>query len=103
MVAGAQAQSPANEEFTPSGHKTTQRCIEVQIGSEKTLDCFNQLLKEQVDRVNPVLNKPPIEAGSQDIRTGVANIPAVRQQYGPNFGRSLVPYRPTNTYASPLR
>jgi hypothetical protein len=47
-----------------------------------------------VDRVDPVMNLPPIDARSPDIKTGVANIPAVQQQYGRNFGVSVVPYRP---------
>lgn len=81
----------------------TQRCIEVQIGGEKAFNCANEHFKREVERVNPSLNTPPISAGSQDLRTGVANIPSVRQQYGPNFGRSTVPYRPATTFNSPPR
>jgi hypothetical protein len=40
------------------------------------------------------MNLPPIDARSPDIKTGVVNIPAVQQQYGRNFGISVVPYRP---------
>jgi hypothetical protein len=81
-----------------------QRCIEVQIGNEKTLDCYNQQFRKQVDRVNPVLNEPPVKANSPDIRTGVVNIPAVRQQYGTNFGVSVVPQRPgAPVYNTPMR
>ncbi|HVQ67650.1 MAG TPA: hypothetical protein VMT08_09115 [Bradyrhizobium sp.] len=68
------------------------RCAEV--GSSKALDCLNQKLRREVDRVNPVMNLPPIDARSPDIKTGIVNIPAVQQQYGRNFGVSVVPYRP---------
>jgi hypothetical protein len=63
-------------------------------GSGKAMDCLNKKLKREVDRVNPVVNLPPIDARSPDIRTGVVNIPAVQQQYGRNFGVSAFPYRP---------
>ena len=63
-------------------------------GSGKAIDCLNQKLRREVDRVNPVMNTPPIDARSPDIKTGVVNIPAVQQQYGRNFGVSAFPYRP---------
>jgi hypothetical protein len=68
------------------------KCAEATSGG--TMDCLNQKLKREVERVSPVENLPPIDARSSDIKTGVANIPAVRQQYGRNFGVSVVPYRP---------
>jgi hypothetical protein len=68
------------------------RCADA--GSSKTIDCLNQKLRREVDRVSPDMNLPPIDARSPDIKTGVANIPAVQQQYGRNFGVSVVPYRP---------
>lgn len=68
------------------------RCADT--GSGKAMECLNQKLKREVDRVNPVMNLPPIDARSPDIKTGVVNIPAVQQQYGRNFGISVVPYRP---------
>ncbi|WP_249733714.1 hypothetical protein [Bradyrhizobium sp. sGM-13] len=71
-----------------------ERCVEVETGSSRAMDCLNQKLKREVDRVNPVMNLPPIDARSPDIKTGVVNIPAVQQQYGRNFGVSVVPYRP---------
>jgi hypothetical protein len=36
---------------------------------------------------------PPIDARSSDTKLGIVNIPAVQQQYGSNFGRSVVPFR----------
>lgn len=69
--------------------------------SGKSMACLNQKLKREVDRVNPVMNLPPIDARSPDIRTGVVNIPAVKQQYGRNFGVSVIPYRPPPVFTVP--
>lgn len=80
-----------------------ERCVDVEIGGDHALGCLNQQLKRQVDRVNPTPNIAPIDAKSADIRTGVFNEPGVRQQYGQNFGRSVVPYRPAPlTFSSPI-
>jgi hypothetical protein len=82
IIGGSAANTPAGRD----------RCAEV--GSSKAMDCLNQKLRREVDRVNPVMNLPPIDARSPDIKTGVVNIPAVQQQYGRNFGVSVLPYRP---------
>jgi hypothetical protein len=58
------------------------------------MDCLNQKLRREVDRVNPTLNLPPIDARASDTKVGVVNIPGVQQQYGRNFGVSVVPQRP---------
>jgi hypothetical protein len=80
-----------------------QRCIEVEIGGNQQFGCLNQQLKREVDRVTGVPNVPPIDARSSDVRVGNVNEAAVRQQYGPNYGRSVVPFRPTLTFPSPRR
>lgn len=86
-AAGSAASAQAKDKF--------ERCVDVVIGREKSFDCVNEKLKRQVDRVNPpVLNTPPIDARSQDLKVGVVNVPAVQQQYGKNFGISAYPYRP---------
>jgi hypothetical protein len=67
------------------------------------LDRLNQQLKRKVDETNPTGNNPPLDARSPDTKTGVINIPGVQQQYGKNFGNSVVPYRPSPpVYTSPL-
>jgi hypothetical protein len=79
------------------------RCVEVEIGSSRAMDCLNQKLKKEVDRINPSLNLPPIDARSQDLKVGVVNVPGVQQQYGRNFGVSVIPYRPAPpVFSSPL-
>ncbi|WKA26118.1 hypothetical protein [Bradyrhizobium roseum] len=92
-----QASAPSRPEIVIGGGAGNvpakpEKCAET--GSGKAIDCLNQKLRREVDRVNPVMNLPPIDARSPDIKTGVVNIPAVQQQYGRNFGVSVVPYRP---------
>src|ERR1700730_14472922 len=77
----------------PSPAPTFERCVEVEIGSDRALGCLNQKLRREVDRVNPSLNLPPLDARSADVRVGNVNEAAVRQQYGSNYGRSAVPFR----------
>lgn len=85
------------------GMGNTERCVEVQIGASRSMDCLNQKLRREVDRVNPVMNLPPIDARSPDTKVGVVNIPGVQQQYGRNFGVSATPYRPAPpVFSAPL-
>lgn len=70
---------------------------------KKALEQLNKQLRRKVDETNPSLNIPPIDARSSDLKTGVVNMPAVQQQYGKNFGRSVIPFRPaTPTYTPPI-
>ena len=90
--AGNRASAPADPE----------RCVEVEIGSSRAMNCLNQKLKREVDKVNPTVNLPPVDARSQDTKVGVINIPGVAQQYGKNFGVSATPYRPASpVFAAP--
>jgi hypothetical protein len=78
----------------PPPAATFERCIEVEIGGDHALGCLNQQLKREVERVNPSINAPPLDARSPDVRVGNVNDAAVRQQYGSNYGRSVYPFRP---------
>jgi hypothetical protein len=73
---------------------SVQRCVDVQIGGDSAFGCLNEKLRREVDKVNPSLNLPPIDARSSDVRVGNANEAAIRQQYGSNYGRSATPFRP---------
>ncbi len=102
----AAAQSPGPGPINPppaerpgtiiGGQPTTsvERCLDVQIGNESAFGCLNQKLRREVDKVNPSLNLPPVDARSPDVRVGNVNEAAVRQQYGSNYGRSAFPFRP---------
>jgi hypothetical protein len=81
-----------------------ERCVEVEIGGEKapTLDCLNRRLRHQVDRVQPTGNLPPLDASSPAVRVGGFNQAGLREQFGSNFGHSVVPFRPPPTvFANP--
>ena len=75
-------------------------CVEVEIGDDKapTYRCLNQGLQSAVDAVKPTVNLPPADAASPAVKLGGFNQQALKQQYGPNFGTSAVPYRPSQTY-----
>jgi len=85
----------AQQDAKPAAGNTTP-CVEVEIGHDvqRSLDCLNQGLKNRVDQVQPTMNVPPIGAHSPDLSIGVVNVPGVQQQYGSNFGRSVIPQRP---------
>ena len=79
----------------PPQRPTFERCVDVQIGGENAFGCLNEKLKREVNRVNPSMNLPPLDARSPDIKVGNANEAAVREQYGSNYGKSAFPYRPS--------
>lgn len=80
-------------------------CVEVEIGGEKTanLNCLNQSLQGQVNRVHPLENIAPLDGSSQEVQLGGYNQGALKQQYGANYGKSAVPWRPTSDYRSSPR
>lgn len=105
MTASAHAQTPGAT--SPSAKQgsiviggpqsaapSIERCVEVEIGGANALGCLNQKLRREVEKVNPKINLPPLDARSADVRIGNVNEAAVRQQYGPNYGLSVVPFRP---------
>jgi hypothetical protein len=73
-----------------SQHTSKKPCTD----GDHSIGCLNQQMRRQVDQVDPSLNVPPIDAKSPDLKVGVVNIPGVQQQYGQNFGHSVVPFRP---------
>lgn len=88
---GGSPTPPAGNAASAGG---VDRCVDVQIGSSRAFDCLNRKLREQADRVNPSMPAAPLNSSSPDLKVGTVNIPAVQQQYGKNFGVSVMPYRP---------
>jgi hypothetical protein len=82
---------------------TFERCVDVQIGGDSAFGCLNQKLRREVERTNPSINLPPLDARSSDVRVGNVNEAAVRQQYGSNYGRSVIPFRPPTPNFVPPR
>jgi hypothetical protein len=87
----------------PPKRSAHERCVDVTIGDDRSFGCLNEKLKKKVDQVNPLQNIPPVDARSSDLKVGTVNMPGVQQQYGQNFGRSVIPYRPAPpVFAPPL-
>lgn len=95
-VAAQQAEAPKPELIiggqTPPP-AVRERCVEVEIGGAKSFGCLNQQLRREADRVNPITSPAPLDARSSDTKIGIVNLPGVQQQYGRNYGVSVVPYR----------
>ncbi|MFA5952439.1 MAG: hypothetical protein WC807_19395 [Hyphomicrobium sp.] len=106
LPAGAQdigglAEGNGGNAALPGGQET---CVEVQVGGERAFRCLNEKLKRAADEVNPALNLAPINEKSPDPALGIANVPSLRQQYGRNFGVSVIPHRPPPlVYSGSLR
>ena len=72
-------------------------CVQVQIAGQKpsAYNCLNQQLQQQAEgaqsRGGPAA---PLGAGSPSNAVGTFNEQGVKEQYGQNFGRSVIPYRP---------
>jgi hypothetical protein len=79
-------------------------CVDVEIAGERTPDyaCLTNALRRSVDATKPIANLPPIKLGANPNALGLITPTEVRQQFGPNFGKSVVPYRPQRTYPVPL-
>lgn len=94
----------------PSRGQSTQvhrsrPCVDVEIAGERTPDygCLTDLLRDTVEATKPIANVPPITVDGANPNTiGLITPTEVRQQYGPNFGKSAVPYRPQRNYPIPL-
>ena len=88
------------------GPAQVETCVEVEIGDERAsgLNCLNQFLQREVARVQPPRNIAPVDAASQSVQVGGFNQTALRQQYGRNFGNSVMPFRPPPpVYSNSLR
>jgi hypothetical protein len=73
-----------------------QTCVQVEIGGQKpsVYNCLNQELQQQVQGANPAQPNLPLSATSPSNRVGTFNEQGVAEQYGQNFGKSVIPYRP---------
>ena len=71
-------------------------CVEVEIAGERTPDyaCLSDALRGAVAAARPVANLPTVGRQPGPNAVGLITPTEVRQQYGPDFGTSVVPYRP---------
>ena len=87
---------------TPARAQTAQppgkTCVQVQVAGQSAgaLACLNEELRNQALAASgqsaPAV---PLGAGSTANATGTFNKSGVAEQYGKNFGVSVIPYRPT--------
>jgi hypothetical protein len=86
------AAAPAFGQGTPD-QKT---CVQVQIpgGTPNPFACLNQALRDQALAAAGSPPGIPLGAGSPSNATGTFNKAGVAEQYGKNFGISVLPYRP---------
>ena len=77
----------------PAGSQT---CVQVEIAGQKpsAYNCLNQQLQQQVQGSAASQPNLPLTAESSSNQVGIFNEQGVRQQYGQNFGKSAIPYRP---------
>ncbi len=80
----------------------TNDCSKIAAGSKQNLDCLNRQLKQDVDHVNAPAVDVPLSASSPDPKIGIVNLPGVQQQYGQNYGHSVIPFRPPAPTFAPL-
>jgi hypothetical protein len=64
------------------------------IDGSRSLDCLNEKLRRDAGNTMPQPNVAPLNSQSPDVKLGIVNIPALKQQYGRNYGTSVIPYRP---------
>jgi hypothetical protein len=69
--------------------ENTPRCIDVEVEGRHSLNCLNDKLRVDAPKI-----AAPLDSRSPDVRIGIVNMPAVQQQFGRNYGVSVVPYRP---------
>jgi hypothetical protein len=73
-----------------------QTCVQVQVAGQgpSAFNCLNQQLQQEVEGFAPSQSKLPISATSPSNQVGTFNEQSLSEQYGQNFGKSAVPYRP---------
>ncbi len=85
---------PAGAQRATPDSKT---CVQVEIpgGTANPFACLNQQLAAQAMAASGhALPGLPLAAGSPSNATGIFNKTGLAEQYGKNFGMSVIPYRP---------
>jgi len=86
--------APAQAQQSAAGGQT---CVQVEIAGRMagTLNCLNQQLRNQAMAAEgEAVPAAPLGAGSPSNAVGLFNQFGVAEQYGRNFGVSVLPYRP---------
>jgi hypothetical protein len=74
----------------------SQTCVQVKVNGESpsAYNCLNQQLQQEVLGTGAANPKLPLTANAAPNQVGTFNEQSVREQYGQNFGKSAIPYRP---------
>lgn len=92
----ATAASAQDRKAAPSPKATSvKRCVDVDVEGRRSYNCLTESLRADTARAGAPQIVVPVDARSPDVKVGTVNMPAVRQQYGSNFGVSVKPYRPS--------
>jgi hypothetical protein len=96
--------SPGPGSAASNAAPSTTPCKGDGSAADKGFGCLNQKLRDQAEQAgsNAATPTAPLDAKSSDLKVGVVNVPGVQQQYGKNFGVSVMPYRPPQIYSAPL-
>jgi hypothetical protein len=73
-----------------------QTCVQVKVTGEapSAYGCLNQQLQQDVAGASAARPEIPLGPNSASNQLGIFNEQSLAEQYGQNFGRSAVPYRP---------
>jgi hypothetical protein len=73
-----------------------QSCVQVQVAGQKPspFNCLNQQLQQEVQGAGSTQPHMALGATSPSNQVGTFNEQGVAEQYGQNFGKSVIPYRP---------
>ena len=73
-----------------------QTCVQVKVQGEtpSPFNCLNQELQQEVEGSSAAQPNIPLSATSPSNAIGTFNEQGVAEQYGQNFGKSVIPYRP---------
>ncbi len=79
-------------------------CTEIEVKGKKIppYDALNEKLRKAGERFNGNQPNAPLGAASESLKVGGFNQTGLKMQFGPNYGKSLSPYRPEQTYIAPL-
>ncbi len=81
---------------TGQAEPQSQTCVQVKVNGESpsAYNCLNQQLQQEALGTSAANPKLPLTASSGPNQVGTFNEQSVREQYGQNFGKSAIPYRP---------
>ena len=78
-------------------------CIDVRVGSARSLDCINRGLRARAAQVHPQADASTLTATSPSNEVGTFNQSATREYLGSSFGHSAIPQPHPQTTAPPPR